>query len=83
MHTEESISKASFILIIAAILRYLFNFFIQPIIAYKFGATPPTDAYIIASMIPTLIGDYLISGLERIFYEHAKALTQRGLVCFF
>lgn len=60
---ERTIAKSVILLTIAFALRYILGFIIQPLIAYKFGVSSSTDAFIIASMIPTIISDSLVGSV--------------------
>jgi len=64
MYSEEkSISKNVIILAILAVLSSLASLIIQELVAYKFGATFLTDAYIVASMIPLIVSHCLLGGI--------------------
>lgn len=63
MNHEKNISNTVFILFIGAVSSTLFKFITQPLIAYKFGASSATDAYIVATTIPMIIGSFVVGGI--------------------
>jgi len=50
--SKQGIAEAAVILMIAAVLGRLLGFVREVVIAYKFGATAMTDAYLVAFIIP-------------------------------
>lgn len=59
---SQSISQAAFILFFAAVIRSILGVGSQMVIAAKFGASAPLDAYLVAFFIPQIISDFMLGG---------------------
>ncbi|MDD5085648.1 MAG: murein biosynthesis integral membrane protein MurJ [Candidatus Omnitrophica bacterium] len=62
LFSQQRISGAVVILILLGVIRLVVGVVSQGVIAYRFGATSVTDAYFVSSVIPQVIGDYLVGG---------------------
>lgn len=63
MISRQRIPQAVIILIIAGVARTILGIISQMLIAAKFGASAPVDAYLIGITIPNLFGDFLIGAV--------------------
>lgn len=60
-------SQAALLLVVGTVLSRIFGLVRETVIAYQFGATAQTDAYLVASIIPLAVSGIIVSSLSTAF----------------
>lgn len=65
--SRQGIGQAAFLLVAGAILSRIFGLLREIVIAYQFGATAQTDAFLVASIIPMAISGIVVGAVAVAF----------------
>ncbi|MBT9169566.1 MAG: putative lipid II flippase MurJ [Syntrophomonadaceae bacterium] len=65
--SKQGMSKAALMLVVGTLLSRIFGLVRETVIAYQFGATAQTDAYLVALIVPLAISGIIVSALSTAF----------------